>query len=135
MEGRVSTKLTATELRNIIREEVERLLEAGSSPAVAGGELAVGQLRTWRSGTMPAFKARVFKILGVPKWSVSAGMRHGMGSWSEDSQASGGDVNNSMKVTILPMVAKGGEWTPVGGPMGVDVARRDIVKFSVPVEE
>ena len=122
-------KLSAAKLRAIINEEVAKLLEN-----VEGGDLlAVGQIREWKPGTMKGFPFRAFKILGVTGWSVARGGRHGSMDWSGEAQGgAGGDVNDAMKISIQPMAWQGGKWVPAGSVVGIDVATRDVKRFSIP---
>jgi hypothetical protein len=124
-----TTKLSATKLRAIINEEVVKLLES-----VEGGELlTVGQVREWKPGMMKGFPFRAFKILGVTGWSIARGGRHGSMDWSGDAQgSSAGDVNDAMKISIQPMAWQGGKWVSAGSAVGIDVASRDVKRFSVP---
>jgi len=124
-----TTKLSAVKLRAIINEEVAKLLEN-----VEGGDLlAVGQVREWKPGTMKGFPFRAFKILGVTGWSVAQGGRYGSMDWSGGAQGgAGGDVNDAMKISIQPMAWQGGKWVSAGSAVGLDVATRDVKRFSIP---
>jgi len=128
MSSRVK-KLSAAALRSIINEEVARLLES-----IDGGDrLSVGQMREWKPGMMKQFPFRAFKVLGVTGWSVARGGRHGSMDWSGGAQQGPeGDVNDAMKISIQPMAWQGGKWVATGPAVGVDVATRDVLRFSVP---
>ena len=97
------TKLSASKLRAIINEEVDRLLENLADPSY----LEVGQVRILNIPRSEQhkfkFNWKAFEVVGTPGWSnsLNAGVG-GLNFANRVSPSVGPDINNSTQIVVQP---------------------------------
>lgn len=113
-----ATKLSASKLRAIINEEVNRLLENLADPS----HLEVGQVRMLNIPRSEQhkfkFNWKAFEVIGTPGWSNSLNAGVGGLNWSRSRSAAPSaepDINNSTQIVVQPgFINTSGFFEPTG---------------------